>query len=134
MLKEYLPTIYAVGLNLPLAVFYGWSAGLGREMELILNALIWLGLVVLLIAELRKTSENGRIRLAMTLVLLGTLLMWGSLFLVVPNLGKPESPAAVFAGDISLFGGLASIFAGLLAAYLSQRRAIKERQQKPVTK
>lgn len=131
MTNRYLPNIYAVGLNVPLAAVYGWSASPGQEFPTTLGVAIWLGLVGLLIFEVYRRLRMKSEKSPVIFVLTGTLMMWSSLFFGYPNLGDPENRHILHASRIGLFGGVGLVVVGMFAAFRSQRRAIMEPFKQP---
>lgn len=126
-MNRYLPNIYAVGLNVPLAAIYGVSASSNQEMPLVLRVSIWLALVGFLVFELYRRRGTRAEKTPVLLILVGTLMMWSSLYFAYPNLGDRENRLILHAGTIGLFGGVALFVAGIFAAFLSQRRAMMDR-------
>ena len=113
--------VYALGLNLPLAVFYNITAenGLSLAVSGFLIALLIGVLLYILFSE----ENDFTLKLLKASLAVGSILFWTVILLVYGHVSESESTIYDIA-DAAMYFGICMIFFSVVACYVITRRAV----------
>src|SRR4051794_33863441 len=120
MLSRYSPNLFLVG-NFPLGVLYASTAKQGLPLALRIAIMVALIAILAWVVFARKT-ENP---LADVLVLVGSILIWGSVLFVYGHISEAGNGAVYDLAELALFGGIGIMLLGVFVGYLAQRKSVR---------
>lgn len=118
---RYGANLAAVGVNVPIAIFFALTARPGRTLPTAVCVLLVVGLIGLAAWKFPKSGKRSSFEWLTFLTLLGSALLWTGAFLLAIN--GDSLPSVAYTGlDVLMFGGIGLILCAVLGCYISVRK------------
>jgi hypothetical protein len=116
--SKFTPYLYAIGLNVPLAILYNISVR--YNVSLLLGILSLIGFSILLLLKTIRVSSNLKSRVGELLIILGSAIFWSMILLIFGVVN--EKHYIVY--DISkalVYIGIALLLTGIFITFISTK-------------